>query len=55
MSSTLKLLQHLKNEWSHGISVRSYNSSQEEDEDEDEEEEEEEEEESVLKVVGSTT
>jgi hypothetical protein len=56
MSPTLKLLHHLKNEWSHSISVRSYDSFQEEDEDEDhEEEEEEEEEEGGLKVVGSTT
>jgi hypothetical protein len=46
MSPTLKLLQHLKNEWSHGISLRSYNASQEEeDEDDDDDEEEEEEEE----------
>ena len=47
MSPTLKLLQHLKNEWSHGISLRSYNASQEEDEDEDEEDDE-----GGLKVAG---
>jgi hypothetical protein len=45
MSPTLKLLQHLKNEWSHGISSRSYNASEDEEEEEDEDDDDEEEEE----------